>query len=395
MLVPEARLRNPEPYSRCGHAMPCRELCRELAIGAKLWLYKDRTNLREETMEPQIFSSAGLAALFRARIAILRGTHMRRLISNIILSMVVFTPPIVGAQEYPSRAITITNGFSVGGQSDTVARIVASALTDRMGQRVVVDPVTGAGGNIAADRVAKSRPDGYTLLLVTGGHATAGALFKSLPYDPVNDFQMISTCIAISFVITVRNESPYKSIADVISAAKANPGKITYSSTGVGTTNHLIGELLASRAGVQMMHVPYRGGSTALGDMIGGGIDFAIDSVAVSGPQIRSGKIRALAVPALKEWPPLPGVPPVSATLPGFDVVTYHGIGAPKGTPREIIDLLNREIRAVLQLQPVRERLEGIGGVVQPSSPDEMQSRVANDVAKWSKVVKDAKIPQL
>jgi tripartite-type tricarboxylate transporter receptor subunit TctC len=346
-------------------------------------------------MGQQFRSSAGIATLFRAGMAFLRGTHTRQVISSIILSAVVFVPPDAGAQAYPTRAITIVNGFPPGGQSDTVARVVASGLTERLGQRVLVDPVTGAGGNIAADRVAKARPDGYTLLLVTGGHAVAGALFKSLPYDPVNDFQMISTFIFVSFVITVRNDSPFKNLADVIAAARARPGSIKYSSTGVGTTPHLIGELLASRAGVQMTHVPYRGGSTALGDLIDGGIDLAIDSLTVSGPQIRGGKIKAFVVPSLAEVPSLPGVPPVSATLPGFDVVTYHGIAAPRGTPQEVIDRLNREIQAVLQMPPVRERLEAIGGVIQGSSPEEMQSRVAGDVAKWSKVVTDAKIPQM
>ena len=346
-------------------------------------------------MEPHFTSNTGLGTLFHAGMAFLRGMYTRGVVSCVILLAAVFAPPNVGAQAYPTRPITIVNGFPAGGQSDTVARVVASGLAERLGQRVLVDPITGAGGNIAADRVAKARPDGYTLLLVTGGHAVAGALFKSLPYDPVNDFQMISTFIFVSFVITVRNDSPFKTLTDVIAAAKASPGSIKYSSTGVGTTPHLIGELLASRAGVQMTHVPYRGGSTALGDLMDGGIDLAIDSLTVSGPQIRSGKIKAFVVPSLGAVPSLPGVPPVSATLPGFDVVTYHGIAAPKGTPQEVIDRLNREIQLVLQMPLVRERLEAIGGVIQGSSPEEMQSRVASDVAKWSKVVTDAKIPQM
>lgn len=298
------------------------------------------------------------------------------------------------AQNYPNRPITLIHGFGAGGNADVIARIVASGMTERLGQPVVVEPRTGAGGNVAADRVAKSAPDGYTLLIVAGGHAISAALYDKLPYQPVDDFQMISTLVFFPFVVAVNKDSPYSSIADILAAAKAKPGTVTYSSTGVGTTPHLAGELMASASGTQMVHVPYKGGGTPLNDVMAGRVDILIDSLTITAPQIEAKTIKGVAVTSLKAWPSLPNVPPVSATLPGFDVQSYHSIAAPKGTPPDVVERLNRAIREALELPNVRGRLEQIGNVVRPSTPDELRDQVSKDIAKWSKVIADAKVPR-
>ncbi len=312
----------------------------------------------------------------------------------LLIVAVLFLPLSAAAQTYPNRPITLIHGFAAGGNADVIARIVASGLSERLGQPVVVESRTGAGGNVAADRVAKSTPDGYTLLIIAGGHAISAAIYNKLPYHPVDDFQMISTLVFFPFVVAVSKDSPHGSIADLLVTAKTKPGTVTYSSTGVGTTPHLAGELMASASGTQMVHVPYRGGGTPLNDVLAGRVDILIDSLTITAPQIEAKTIKGLAVTSLKAWPSLPGVPPVSATLPGFDVQSYHSIAAAKGTPTDVVERLNRATREALDLPSVRTRLEQIGNVVQPSTPEALRMQVSQDIVKWSKIIADAKVPR-
>jgi tripartite-type tricarboxylate transporter receptor subunit TctC len=295
---------------------------------------------------------------------------------------------------YPNHPLLLTHGFAAGGNGDVTSRIVAEALSPRLGQPVIVEPRPGAGGNTASARLAKAAPDGHTLITLTGGHAVSGAIYKSLPFDPVDDFQMISTYGYQAFMVAVRKESPIKSIADLIAAAKAAPGTLTYSSVGVGSTQHLAGELFCAMAGIKMIHVPYRGGSTPMTDLLGGQIDVGFDSITVIEPQLRAGKVTALGVTSANKWWSLPDVAPIAATVPGYDVQTWLGLAAPKGVPPEVVERLNGAMRAALADPATQERLRKVGMDVRASSPDEMTKLVASQVAKWKKVVADAHIPQ-
>jgi tripartite-type tricarboxylate transporter receptor subunit TctC len=239
----------------------------------------------------------------------------------------------VAQETYPSRPITLSHGFGAGGNSDTIARIIAPVLAERLGQQVIVEPRVGAGGNLATDRVVKAEPDGYNLIVLTGGHAVSGALYKALPFDPVDDLQMLSTLIYFPFVISVRQDHRFRSLADLVAEAKAKPKTITFSSVGVGSTQHLAGELLASLAGIELVHVPYRGGQAPVTDLLGGRIDVMIDTLTVTRPQLSGGTIRGLAVTSPEPWPGLSGIPAAADTVKGYDVRSWMGVATTKGVP--------------------------------------------------------------
>ena len=316
-----------------------------------------------------------------------------RFAAVVALCAAVTYPAALAAQgKYPSRTITLSHGFGAGGNSDTVARIIAPVLAERLGQQVIVEPRVGAGGNIATERVAKAEPDGYNLIVLTGGHAVGGALYKSLPFHPVDDLQMLSTLIYFPFVISVRKDHRFQSLADLVAEAKAKPKTVTFSSVGVGSTQHLAGELLASMAGIELVHVPYRGGQAPVTDLLGGRIDVMIDTLTVTRPQLASGAVRGLAVTSPKPWPSLPGIPAVSDTVKGYDVRSWMGVATTKGVPDPLVKRLNADILYALQQPQVRDKLEGIGNEVRGSTPDEMRDWVAGEVAKWRKVIDDAKV---
>jgi tripartite-type tricarboxylate transporter receptor subunit TctC len=320
-----------------------------------------------------------------------------RLTAIAALVAALAVPASVAAQEkpqdkYPSRPITLSHGFGAGGNSDTVARIIGPVLAERLGQQVIVEPRVGAGGNLATDRVAKAAPDGYNLIVLTGGHAVSGALYKALPFHPVDDLQMLSTLIYFPFVISVRKDHRFQSLADLVAEAKAKPRTITYSSVGVGSTQHLAGELLASLAGIELVHVPYRGGQAPVTDLLGGRIDVMIDTLTVTRPQLNAGTIRGLAVTSPAAWPSLPGIPAAADTVKGYDVRSWMGVATTKDVPEPIVKTLNTEILYALQQPQVRDKLEAIGNEVRGSTPDEMRSWVAGEIAKWRKVIDDAKV---
>ncbi len=293
---------------------------------------------------------------------------------------------------YPSRPVTLSHGFGAGGNSDTVARIIAPALAERLGQQVIVEPRVGAGGNLATDRVVKADPDGYNLIVLTGGHAVGGALYKALPFDPVDDLQMLSTLIYFPFVISVRKDHRFQSLADLVAEAKAKPKTVTFSSVGVGSTQHLAGELLASLAGIELVHVPYRGGQAPVTDLLGGRIDVMIDTLTVTRPQLDAGTIRGLAVTSLSPWPSLPGIPAAADTVKDYDVRSWMGVATTKGVPEAQVKRLNADILYALQQPQVRDKLEAIGNEVRGSTPEEMRAWVAGEVAKWRKVIDEAQV---
>jgi tripartite-type tricarboxylate transporter receptor subunit TctC len=291
------------------------------------------------------------------------------------------------------RPITLIQGFGTGGNSDTIARIIAPGLAKELGQQVVVEAKTGAGGNIASAAVAKSQPDGNTLILMTGGHTVSAAIYNQLSFNPIDDFDWISLVTQFPFAVSVSEESKFKSVADVIKAAKANPDSISYTSVGIGSTQHLSGELFASMAGVKMMHVPYKGGSGPLQDVLGGRVDVMFDSITVTKAQVEAGKLRAIGVTSLKSYKLLPGVPPVADAIPGYEVTSWTGLAAPKGTSPEVIKRIHSALLKVLSDPDVISKLENAGGLVTPSSSSaQMKQYVASQIARWKKVVATANI---
>jgi tripartite-type tricarboxylate transporter receptor subunit TctC len=296
--------------------------------------------------------------------------------------------PMAWAQaEYPVRPVQLIHGFGAGGNADVVARLVALKLQEQMKQSVVVDIKTGAGGMIATSFVAKAPPDGYSLVMLTGAHTVSAALRKTLPYDPVKDFAFISTVSSFPFVIGVRAEHPAKTLAELIALARAGTSKVSFTSVGVGSTQHMVGELLAGAAGVQLLHVPYRGGGAPVQAVISGDVDILADTLTVATPHIQSGRIRALAVTSAGPWPSLPGVPPVAATVPGFEVRSWLGLAAPAGTPAAVVRKLNAEVRKVLQSPDVQKTLAAAGSAPSYSTPEAMREMVQVDIARWRSVI--------
>lgn len=299
------------------------------------------------------------------------------------------------AQAWPERPIKIYQGFAPGGNADAIARAVGVELGKTLGQPVVVESQTGAGGTIAAGSVARAKPDGYTLLLATGGHAVAGALYQHLPYKTVADFEAISTVTFFPFLVVVRADARLRSFGDVLEAARARPDAVSYGSAGIGSTHHLAGELLAKMAKVPMLHVPYRGDAAAVTALLSGDVPFIIAPPTAVMSNIQAGKLRALATTGPQRWPGLPGVPTVAEQgVPGYDVRSWAGLLAPAGTPRPIVDRLNADTHKALLAPAVRQRLEDMGGEARGSTPDEMKAMVTRELEKWTMVVAESQIPR-
>ena len=291
-------------------------------------------------------------------------------------------------QQYPSRPIRLIVPFAPGGGADVVARSLSDRLAQQLGQPVLVENKPGAGATVGADFVAKSAPDGYTLLYGTPGPQIINPyLMKKLPYDPVNDFQPISRLVVIPNLLVVHPSVPAKSVKELIELAKAKPNTINFGSAGIGATSHLSGELFKAAAGIQIVHVPYKGTGAALQDLLAGNIQMAIDSIPVYLPHLKSGALRALAVSTPMRSPVLPDLPPIADTLPGFDASAMNYVTARAGTPRPIVDRLNREINAVLAMPEIRERLIGMGATPMGSTPEELELVIKSESAKWRKVI--------
>ena len=311
------------------------------------------------------------------------------------LALALLVSGVAFAQTYPDRNIKIMQGFAPGGNADAIARAVGSEISKSMGQAVVVEAQAGAGGTIAATTVAKAKPDGYTLLLATGGHAVAGAIYNNLNYKTVQDFEMVSTITYFPFLIVINAENKIANFPALLNQAKANPGKIAYGTAGIGSTHHLAGELLASMGKVDLLHVPYRGDAGSITALLAGDVPFIIAPPTAVLTNIKAGKLKAIAATGPQRWVGLPDVPTVAEQgVPGYDVRSWAGLMAPAGTPKPVIDKLNAETLKAIQLTHVKTRLEEMGGDVRGSTPDEMKNMVAFETQKWTQVVNNAKIPK-
>lgn len=305
------------------------------------------------------------------------------------------TPRAAHAQDWPQRPVTLVHGFGAGGNADSIARVLANSLSGTLGQKVVVEAKPGAGGNLASEVVSRANPDGYSLILLTGGHAVSAALYKALRFNPVDDFAFVSLAATFPFVIATSAESPIENLADLVAAAKREPGKLTFSSVGFGSTQHLTGELLAVTAGIKLTHVPYRGGMQPLTDLMSGRIDLMVDSITVTGSAIRAGTIRGLGITSAAPWPALPEVPLVAGILPGFEVRSWIGVAAPAATPPAVVAKVNDGIRRAVADAKVREQLGSLGVQPEATTPEAMKAFVASEVRRWNQVVDKAGIEKL
>jgi tripartite-type tricarboxylate transporter receptor subunit TctC len=299
------------------------------------------------------------------------------------------------AQGYPERAVRIYQGFAAGGNADVIARLVAAEMQKKLGQPVLVEVQAGAGGNIAAATVAHAKPDGYSLLLATGGHAVAGALYNKLAYRTVDDFEMVSTITYFPFLLVVPADSKYRSVQDVMADARAKPGGVAFGSAGVGSTHHLAGELLGIMGKVELLHVPYKGDAASTTALLGGEIPMTIAPPTAVVTNIKAGRLRAIAVTGAQRWAGMPDVPTVAEQgVAGYDVRSWAGLLAPAGTPKPIVEQLNAEVNAAIKQPTVRARLEEMGGDVRGSTPAEMKTLVAGELERWTRLVAERKIPK-
>ena len=293
------------------------------------------------------------------------------------------------AQPYPSRPITLVVPFPPGGSATIIARIIADKMSEGLGQQIVIDNRGGAGGSIAAGQFAKSAPDGATLLLAfTGTLAVSPLIFANVGYDPRKDFAGIGLIGMAPSVLAVHPSVPARSVADLVGIAKAEPGKIQYGSPGIGTTNHLAGELLAAMTSIKITHIPYKGTGPAITDLLGGHIAMMFAPIPAAHGNVSAGALRALGVTSLKRSSLWPDIPTVAETgLPGFEVVQRSTLLAPAGTPRTIIERLNKELNAVLATDEVRRRLAVEGGEPVPGAPEEYAADIDREEMRWSKLV--------
>ncbi|MGE5525384.1 MAG: tripartite tricarboxylate transporter substrate binding protein [Rhodospirillaceae bacterium] len=297
------------------------------------------------------------------------------------------------AQDYPTRPLRLIVPFPPGGSTDIYARIIGPKLGEALGQQVVVDNRPGAGGSLGAELAARAPADGYTIWLgQTNNLAIGPALRAKTPYDPLKDFSPITLLMKAPQVMVVNAGSPITSIKELIAAAKKAPGKLTYGSAGVGSSGHINGELFNQTAGIDIVHVPYKGASPAMVDLRGGRITYMATSLASAAQFVKEGKIKAIATSGAKRARMLPDVPTVAETLPGYEVTSWHGMLAPAKVPRAIITRLNREIVAILGTPDVQKMLLAEGGDISPSTPEEFAAFLRAEVPKWAKVIKQAGI---
>lgn len=319
--------------------------------------------------------------------------HRSALLVMALLSAAAF--PALGAENFPNRPIRMIIPSGAGGITDIVGRTIAPKLTDALGQQVVIDNRPGASGVLGSSIVAKSTPDGYTLLMVFPSHPVNPALFPDIPFDTEKAFAPITLVSAVSPVLIVGNSSPARSVKELIELAKSRPGKLNHGSVGAGSMGSLGAELLRTMAGIQFTQVAYKGSPQALTAVISGEIDFyLIGSAGVVGPQVKAGRIRALGVGAKQRLAVMPDVPSISETLPGYEARGWNGILAPAGTPKPVIDLLNREIVKITRSPEFAQVLTGEGATAVGNTPAEFDAIIRADIRKWAKIIKDNGIRQ-
>jgi tripartite-type tricarboxylate transporter receptor subunit TctC len=327
--------------------------------------------------------------MYMKDLAPMRRGMLRAMLLLVMLAAVPATHAAT-SDAYPNRPIRLLVGVPPGGANDFVARAIAQQLTEQLGQSVVVENRGGAGGNIAADFVAKSAPDGYTLFLsVIGTMAINPSLYPSMPFDSIKDFATISQLTSMPQVMLVHPSIPAKNLPEFIAYAKKNPDKISFASGGSGTATHLAAELFKTMAGVEMVHVPYKGNGPATVDLLSGRVTVMFDQIATALPSVRDGRLNAMGVSTAKRSPAAPDIPTIAeAGLPGYDVTTWHGLVAPAGTPRPIIDRLHDEVVKALNSPMVKERFAAAGIVPVSSTPEQFAAFTQAEVVRWRAVVK-------
>jgi tripartite-type tricarboxylate transporter receptor subunit TctC len=300
--------------------------------------------------------------------------------------------PALAADKYPSRPIHFIAGFAAGGAVDITARVMADWLSNDLGQQVVVENRGGSGGNIGAQTMISSPPDGYTILFDAPNNAISASLYKKLPFDFIRDTVPVAGIMQLTNIMVIPPSLPFKTVADFIAYGKANPGKLSFASSGNGTSVHMSGELFKAMTGLDMVHVPYRGSAGAYPDLMTEKVHVLFDNLPGSIEFVRSGQLRALGVTVAKRWPALPDIPAIAETVPGYEASIWYGISAPKGTPPEIVAILNKSVTAALADPKMKAKLAELGGIPMPMTPAEFGKLIADETDKWAKVVKFANI---
>ena len=321
-------------------------------------------------------------------------TFQRRRLLGLAVGALALTAvsPAAHAQSYPAQPVRIVVAFAAGSGSDILARLMAQWLSERIGQSVIIENRPGAGGNVGTESVVKAAPDGYTLLKIVPANTVNDTLYQNLPFNFLRDIAPVAGMARVPYVVVINQSLPVNSIPELIAYAKANPGKLNFASAGVGTGIHMAGELFKMTAGVNMVHVPYRGAGNAMTDLIGGQVQLMFDTTQASIPHIKGGKVRALAVTTAARSGLLPDLPTVGEFVAGYEASGSFGFGAPRGTPPEIVDRLNREINAVLNDPKAKARIAELGGEPLTGSPAVYGKLLAEEAEKWAKVVRAANI---
>jgi tripartite-type tricarboxylate transporter receptor subunit TctC len=316
----------------------------------------------------------------------------RIVLATVFAAVALVLPHAAGAQAFPAKTIRILCPFSPGGGVDITARALAHELSAQLGQSVIVENKPGAGGNVAAAEVARSAPDGYTLFLTLNSlHAISPLLYSKLPYDANRDFAYITPLVSFNNILVVNPSSSAKSVRELIAAAKSQPGRLTFASSGNGTNIHLVGELFKSMAGIDMVHVPYKGSAPALTDLLGGSVTMMFDTIPSAISHVRSGKLRALGVTGAKRSPLFPEVPTIAeAGLPGYQAYAWYGLVGPAGMPKEVVARLNAEAVKAAHSKAFRSRMEPLGFEITTGSPEKMAEMLKADMARWAPVIKAA-----
>jgi tripartite-type tricarboxylate transporter receptor subunit TctC len=299
------------------------------------------------------------------------------------------------AQDYPTRPVKWVVGYPPGGATDIIARLLGQRLSERLGQQFVIENKPGAGNNIATESVINAEPDGYTLLLVNPANYINATLYANLKFNVIRDIAPIAAFNRVPNVMTVNNNVPAKTVAEFIAYVKANPGKVNLASSGNGTSVHLSGEMFMAMAGVKMQHVPYRGAAPAITDLLGGQVQLIFDNMPSILQHVRAGSVRALAVTGTVRSPLLPDVPVLADTIPGYEASALFGMGAPKNTPKAVIEKLNKEINAVLAEPAIKARLLDLGGEPLIGTPEAFGAMIVAETDKWKKVIEDAKVEKV
>src|SRR6185437_11235501 len=314
----------------------------------------------------------------------------RVLLGLICLSSLCLSNTPSSAADYPNRPVRWLIGFSAGGPVDIVARIMGQWLSEHLGQQFVVENRTGSGGNIAAAAAINSPADGYTILFVAPNNAISTSLYKHLSYDFIRDTVPVASIMQLTNMLVVSNAMPVKTVKEFIDYCKANPNKISYASSGLGTSVHMSAELFKAMTKCEMVHVPYRGSAIAFPDIISNKVQLIFDNLPSALAQSRAGSVRALGVTSPQRWPGVPDVPAIAETVPGFEAVGFYGISAPKGTPPEIIEILNKAVGEALKDPKLVAQLSDAGGIARPMTPAEFGKLISDETEKWRKVVEFA-----